>query len=38
MDDILEKEALRLECDKNELVLKMQEFYMKMKKKEEIEI
>ncbi len=38
VDDILEKEALRLECDKNELVLKMQEFYMKMKKKEEIEI
>lgn len=38
VDDVLEKEALRLECDKNELVLKMQEFYMKMKKKEELEI
>ncbi|MCI8547237.1 MAG: hypothetical protein HFJ44_08470, partial [Clostridia bacterium] len=38
VDDVLEKEALKLECDKNELVLKMQEFYIKMKKKEESEI
>ncbi len=36
VDDVLEKEALRLECDKNELVLKMQDFYIGMKKKEKL--
>lgn len=37
VDDVLEEEALRLECNKNELVLKVQEYYMRIKKKEELE-